>query len=57
MSHDEHLQRQAREWAKQYPSAPKATEYEVPNYHDRTVANNEIDRVREEQSRAAKKTS
>lgn len=51
MSNDDYLRRQVEEQLRQQPQFPKLTEQQVPNYHDRTVINNEIERLRKEQER------
>lgn len=51
MSQDDYLRRQTEEQVRQQPSTEKVTEYQVPNHHNRTVINNEIDRVREDLNR------
>lgn len=51
MSNDDYLRRQIEEQQRQNPQMPTRTEQEVPNYHDRTVINNEIERLRKEQER------
>lgn len=51
MSNDEFLRQQTQEQLRSSPHTEKATEQQVPNYLDRTVINNEIDRVRQELDR------
>ena len=51
MSNDDWLRRQTEEQMRNHPHTPKVTDTEVRDYHDRTVINNHIDRVRRESER------
>ena len=51
MSNDDYLRKQAQEQLQNNPNSQNVTEQQVKNYHDRTVINNEMDRVRADQQR------
>jgi hypothetical protein len=49
MSHDDFLRRTTQEHLINNPHTQKLTPEQQPDYHDRTVINNEMDRIRREQ--------